>query len=161
LVIGACAGAGAFALYQWLQFGNPFYSQTASHLGWGHSFTLNLWRVLKESFTHPLLSAGSIKGISFEAFINLPLTAAFVVLTVAVWRRFGVALGLMCALFITVPITRRHNAFMNRYMLPLLPCFAVLAFWGRRSVFDFAYRTVGSMLLALFLIMFTHAVWTG
>lgn len=110
-VVLACVGAGAFALYQWAQFGDPFYSQTASRVGWASSFTLNIWHVLNESFTHSYLSAGSIQGIPVETFINLPLVAAFAVLTVLVWRRFGVALGLMCASFIIVPcsVARRSR----------------------------------------------------
>jgi len=160
-VIGACVGAGAFALYQWLQFGDPFYSQTASLVGWGHSFTLNLWREMSQDFTHPPLSAGSIHGVAVETFVTVPLLVGFTVLTTAAWRRFGVAMGLMCALFILVPLFSGSLISFDRYMLPLLPCFVVLAIWGRNSMVDFAYRTAGTLLLALFLVMFTHSIWTG
>lgn len=155
------AGAGAYSLYQWFQFGHPFYSQTASYFGWARSLTLNLWHEMSESFVHPPLSAGSIHGVAVETFVTLPLLVGFAVLTAAVWRRFGVALGLMCALFIVVPVTSGSLLSFDRYILPLLPCFAVLAIWGRRSAVDFAYRTVGSIFLTLFLIMFTHGIWTG
>lgn len=154
-------GAGAYALYQWVQFGTPFYSQTASYFGWARSLTLNLWHEMSQSFTHPPLSAGSIHGVSVEAFVTVLLLTSFSVLTVAVWRRFGVALGLMCSLFIVVPVTSGSLLSFDRYMLPLLPCFVVLAIWGSRPVVDFAYRTVGCIFLTLFLIMFTHGIWTG
>jgi hypothetical protein len=155
------AGTGAYALYQWVQFGSPLYSQTASYYGWARSFTLDLWHEMSQSFTHPYLSAGSIHGVAVETFVTLPLLAGFAALTTAVWRRFGVALGLMCVLFIMIPITSGSLLSFDRYTLPLLPCFVVLAIWGRSSMVDFAYRTVGSLFLALFLIMFTHGVWTG
>ena len=155
------AGTGAYALYQWLEFGNPLYSQTASYYGWAHSLTLNLWQEMSQDFTHPLLSAGSVHGVAVEAFITVPLLVGFTVLTIAAWRRFGVAMGLMCALFILVPLFSGTLLSFDRYMLPLLPCFVVLAIWGRNSMVDFAYRTVGTLLLALFLVMFTHSIWTG
>lgn len=160
-VIGACVGTCAFVVYQWLQFGSPLYDQMASHYGWAHSITLNLWRVLTESVNHPLLSAGSVRGIPVETFISFPLVVGFGILATVVWRKFGVALGLMCWTFMIVPVLSGTTLSWNRYMLPLLPCFVVLALWGRRSSFDFVYRTAGSMLLALFLVMFTHGIWTG
>jgi hypothetical protein len=155
------AGAAAYALYQWAEFGDPLYSQHASKLGWARSFTLNIWRVVRESFGHQPLSAGYIHGVPLEAFVIWPLLIAFVALSVAVWRRFGAALGLLCVLLMLESITSGSMLSFNRYLLPLLPCFIVLAVIGRNSLFDSVYRMFGSLLLGLFLVMFVHAIWTG
>ena len=97
-----------------------------------------------------------------EVFVNLPLLVTFAFLTWIVWRRFGAALGLMCGLLILAPLTGGNTVSLNRYLLPCLPAFVVLADWTlRHRWFDFAYRTVGCILLSLFLVMFTHGVWTG
>lgn len=155
------AGAAAFALYQWSVFGNPLYSDLATRYGWARSFTLNLWHVLKHDYTHPYLTAGYVRGIPVEAFIYPPLFIAFLTLSIIVWRRYGAWLGLMCLLLLIAPIASGSMLSYDRYVLPLLPCFVVLAVWGRRELFDFVYRTVGGFLLALFLIMYVHGVWTG
>jgi hypothetical protein len=155
------AGAAAYALYQWAEFGDPLYSQHASKLGWARSFTLNIPKVVRESFGHQPLSAGYIHGIPLEAFVIWPLLIAFVALSVAAWRRFGAALGLLCLLLMLESITSGSLLSFNRYLLPLLPCFIVLAIIGRNSLLDSVYRMFGSLLLGLFLVMFVHAIWTG
>jgi hypothetical protein len=155
------AGAAAYALYQWAEFGDPLYSQHASKLGWARAFTLNIWRVVRESFEHQPLSAGYIHGVPLEAFVIWPLLIAFVALSVIAWRRFGAALGLLCLLLMLESITSGSLLSFNRYLLPLLPCFIVLAIIGRNSLLDSVYRMFGSLLLGLFLVMFVHAIWTG
>jgi hypothetical protein len=155
------AGAAAYAIYQWIIFGDPTYSQHASQLGWARSFTLNVWRVIRDSFHHQPLSAGYFHGVPFEAFVIWPLAIGFVVLSVTVWRKFSPALGLMCVLLMLESVTSGSMLSFNRYLLPLLPCFVVLAVWGRNALFDFVYRTAGALLLAMFLIMFVHGTWTG
>jgi hypothetical protein len=82
-------------------------------------------------------------------------------LSVAAWRRFGAALGLLCLLLMLESITSGSLLSFNRYLLPLLPCFIVLAIIGRNSLLDSVYRMFGSLLLGLFLVMFVHAIWTG
>lgn len=99
----SCGGAAAYALYQWFAFGNPLYSQAASRLGWERGLSVIITHFISTSFTHPYLTAGSLDGLAVETFVTLPLLAVFVTLAVLVWRQFGVAIGLMCALFIVVP----------------------------------------------------------
>jgi hypothetical protein len=67
----------------------------------------------------------------------------------------------MCVLLMLESVTSGSMLSFNRYLLPLLPCFVVLAVWGRNALFDFVYRTAGALLLAMFLIMFVHGTWTG
>ena len=164
-IVGAaalsCGGAAGYAIYQWLAFGNPLYSQKASFLGWERGFSLNFSHFVYESFTHPYLSAGTLGGLSVETYAVLPLIAGFALLTYFAWRRFGAAVGLICALLMLVPLASGSALSFPRYTLPLLPCFVVLASWGRRPALDFAYRTIGGALLALYLVMFTHGIWTG
>jgi hypothetical protein len=68
----------------------------------------------------------------------------------------------MCALFLVLSLATGTLFSFNRYVLPLLPAFVVLGGWTARwRTFDFVYKTVGATLLALFLVLYTHAVWTG
>ncbi|MHB1834682.1 MAG: hypothetical protein ACYCXW_06930 [Solirubrobacteraceae bacterium] len=157
----ACAGAAGYAAYQWVAFDNPVYSQRASFLGWERHFSLNVSHFIYESFTHPYLSAGTLDGLSIETYVVLPLIAAFCMLTFFVWRKFGAALGLMCALLIVVPLASGSALSFPRYTLPLLPCFVVLASWGRNAALAVPYRTISGALLVLYLVMFTHGIWTG
>jgi hypothetical protein len=60
-----------------------------------------------------------------------------------------------------VPLTSNSTLSFNRYVLPLLPCFVILGQWGRHKAFDIVYTTLGAALLTVFLMMFTHGVWTG
>jgi hypothetical protein len=155
------AGAVAFAVYQWVVFGNPLYTQSASRL-WGRSFNLAVWKPISGMFLHfGKPTAGYLLNTPLEVWEILPLLAAFIVLTIAVWRRFGTAMGLMCALLMLIPLTSNSMLSYNRYLLPLLPCFVLLGVWGRHKVFDVLYSAVGGGLLVLFLIGYTHGVWTG
>jgi hypothetical protein len=155
------AGAALYALYQWIQFGDPTYSEQMSKIGWARTFTLRIWHVVSQSFDHPPLTAGYVHGVPFEAYVTLPLLVAVCLLSWLTWRRFGAAMGLLCVLFVAVPLTSGSMLSFNRYLLPLLPCFVVLATWARHASLDFAYKTLGAMLLAVFLVMFTHGIWTG
>jgi hypothetical protein len=155
------AGAAGYALYQWIVFSNPFYSEAANKAGWARGFTLNVWPVLRHDFTTPYLTAGYVHGVPLEAFISSAAFVVFLPLSRLVWRRYSAWLGLLCLALVISPIVSGSMLSYNRYMLPLIPCFVVLAVWGRHQLFDFFYRTVGGFLLVLFLLMFVHGVWTG
>lgn len=154
-------GAVAYAVYQLVVFKDALYSQGASKL-WARELNLAVWQPLQAMFVHgDKPTAGYLLGTPLEVFEILPLLAAFVVLTWLVWRRFGVALGLMCALLIIVPLVSNSMLSFNRYLLPLLPCFVILGRWGRRQAFDVVYSMLGGALLVMFLMMYSHGVWTG
>jgi hypothetical protein len=161
-IVTPIAGAAAFAIYQWSVFGSPTYYEHIQNIGFGHVLTLNLVHTIASAFGPQYLTAGKLAGVPFEVFVTLPCLVAFSFLSWVVWRRYGPAMGLLCALMILVPLTGGQTVSLNRYVLPLLPAFVVLADWTlRRPWFDFAYRTAGCLLLGLFLVMFTHGVWTG
>jgi hypothetical protein len=117
--------------------------------------------VFKAQFGPQYLSAGPLLGEPVEVFIVFPLLIAFAFLSWRAWKEFGAAMGSLCVLFIAVPLSSGSTVSLNRYMLPLLPCFVVLGAWSLRPAFDFAYKMLCAPLLALFLVMFTHNVWTG
>jgi hypothetical protein len=155
------SGAVAYGVYQWIVFGDALYNQGASKL-WLREFNATFWQGFSAMFVHgDKPTAGYLLGTPLEVFEILPLLAAFLVLTVLVWRRFGAALGLMCALLIIVPLLSNSMLSFNRYLLPLVPCFVILGRWGRNKAFDVAYSLLGGALLVMFLMMYTHRVWTG
>ncbi len=161
-IVTPIAGAAAFAIYEWSVFGSPTYYEHIQNIGFGHVYSLNLVHTITSAFGAQYLTAGQLLGVPLEVFVNLPLLVAFAFLSWIVWRRFGAALGLMCGLLILAPLTGGQTVSLNRYLLPCLPAFVVLAGWTlEHRWFDFAYRTVGCILLGLFLVMFTHGVWTG
>jgi Gpi18-like mannosyltransferase len=156
------SGAGAYAIYLWVKFGSPTYSAHAEKIGWAVWFNLNPWPEIKQQFTTPYEYAGRVLGLPVEVFIVFPLLFAFAYLSWRVWKAYGPAMGLMCVLFILLGLTTNSLLALNRFMLALVPAFVVLGAWMvRKPWFDFAYRTFGCLLLALFLVMFTHGVWTG
>jgi hypothetical protein len=155
------AGVVGYALYQWREFGSPTYSEHVEKIAWARSFTLSFWHAISQSFSDPPLSAGRLSGLPVEVFYVMPLLVAFGWLTWLAWRRFGPAMGSMCLLLMILPIVSGSMLSFNRYMLPLLPCFVVIAAFTQRPWFDFAYKTIGASTGALFLVMFTHGIWTG
>jgi hypothetical protein len=161
LTLGSLSGAVVYAIYQWIEFGQPTYAQHVEWIFWGRKFTVAVWNVIAKSFGHPPLSAGRVLGQPVEVFIVLPLLVAFLLLSRGVWTRYGAPMGALCALLVLVPLCSGSTLSLNRYMLAPLPCFVLLAGLTRRGVWDFAYRTVGAVCAALFLVMFTHGIWTG
>jgi hypothetical protein len=163
LYIGmSLTGFVGYALYQWKDFGDPLYGAHIEKVGWpARGFTLNLWHVLVEVFQPQPLTAGPFANLTVEILTMIPLLLLFSALSWIVWRRFGAAMGLMCALFILATLSSGSTFSFNRYVLPLLPAFVILGGWTRWRTFDFVYKTLGATLLALFLVLFTHGVWTG
>lgn len=158
----AVSGFAAWAAYQWHYTGTPFYAERMERLGWNRSFTPNLFHAIRYAFVAQPLTAGPFSSVALNAITMIGLLVAFGVLSWIVWKRFGIAMGLMCAVFLLLSLATGTLFSFNRYVLPLLPAFVVIAGWTARwRTFDFVYKTLGAILLGLFLVLYTHGIWTG
>ncbi len=122
-VLVSAAGLGAWCVYLWARFDDPFAfasAQAAWHQGAGPA----TW--LKFQFFHDIADLRSPRAwVLFMAHPVLTLAAA--ALLPRVFRRFGVGYGVYASLLIGLSALSTKNFFgMARYLLAAFPVFAVL-----------------------------------
>ena len=121
-VLLALLGLGAWCLYLWARFDNPFAFATAQ-AAWDQGAGPETW--LKFQFFRDV---GDLRSPgAWLLFMAHPLlTVAFACLVPRVFRRFGAGYGVYATLLIGLSALSTKNFFgMARYLLAAFPCFAV------------------------------------
>ena len=154
-VLLSVLGLGAWCLYLWSRFDDPFAfaaAQSAWHQGAGPS----TW--LKVQFFKDIADLRSPRAwVLFMAHPALTIGAACLV--PRVFRRFGLGYGVYVALLIGLSALSTKNFFgMARYLLAAFPCFAVL---GELLVERVRLRRVALALSGLSLVALTAVFGTG
>ncbi|HEV3498187.1 MAG TPA: hypothetical protein VHA34_17755, partial [Actinomycetes bacterium] len=147
-VLLALAGLGAWCLYLWSRFDDPFAFATAQ-AAWDQGAAPETW--LKFQFFRDVTDIRS-PGAWVLFMAHPVLTVAAACLVPRVFRRFGVGYGVYASLLIGVSALSTKNFFgMARYLLAAFPCFAVLgeALVERPGVRRMALPASGMALVAL------------
>lgn len=93
--------------------------------------------------------------------LNVLSTISFVPLTVLVMLRMRPAYGIYTLLTLYIPLSTGTVGSMTRYVLMLMPCFVLLAIWGRRGWVDRLVLGIFLPLTAYFAILFSHWYFVG
>jgi len=123
-VLLSALGLGAFCLYQWRRFGDPFAFVTVQS-AWDQESGLRTW--LKFRFFEDLTGLADRNVFASLSYLAHPvLTFGALALVPRVFRRFGYGYGTYALLIVLVPAISTKNFFgMGRYLLAAFPCFAV------------------------------------
>ncbi len=163
-VAGPLLGAAIFPFYLWRRFGNPFlyFSFRSENTGWPHR-PQPAWKLfggivneLRESLT------GSHTGARLGSLAAIATLLLFLALTVGLFRRREVPEALYAAATLFLLINSGSLHAIERYALPLFPCFFLLGdFLRRRPVLACAYAFGSAGLLVTFLVRFVHWKWVA
>jgi hypothetical protein len=123
-VLLSALGLGAFCIYQWRRFGDPFTFVTVQS-AWDQESGLRTW--VKVRFFEDLTTLTDRHVLGSLSYLAHPvLTLGALALVPRVFRRFGYGYGTYALLAVVVPALATKNFFgMARYLLAAFPCFAV------------------------------------
>lgn len=154
-------GLLSYALFLNASFGDPLafiHVQAA----WGRATSPNAITNLAGNTVRDLSLGNLALGrINTQVLLDTLATLCFAPLVAAVVLRMRAAYGVYTALTFLVPLSTGTTGSMWRYVLMLLPCFLVLAAWGR-------HRSVDRLVLIAFLplmgysaLLFSHWYFVG
>ncbi len=156
-------GIAAFMIFTYFKTGDLlyyFHTQQVSGRTFSWDWPVKLFQTI---FSFHKISgsilAGEIDNLwqifdTFSAFMFLPLV-------IIVILKFRPSLSLFTALCFVSPLLGLRTYGMQRFVLMLVPCFILLAIWGKRVWVDRIIVGVFLPLQAFFLILFSHWYWAG
>jgi Gpi18-like mannosyltransferase len=161
--IFSTSGLIAYMIYLYQKFEDPLAFLQAENswnktIRWNWPITLiqntiNFHRVRGNIF------AGRIDNL--EHLMDPIFLIFFVPLVIIVFLKFRPSFGLFTMLSFLLPLTSGRPDSMRRYVLALIPCYLLLAIWGKRPWVDRIIIGISLPLQALFLILFSHGVFAG
>lgn len=164
LIAAACVPLGllAFMAYLTNKFGDPIAFITVQAT-WGRdvsaSSAANLFgRTIERLNIGPNVLGGTINS---RALLELLFTIGFGLLLVAVAFKLRPAYAVFGGLTFLVPLASGTTGSMTRYILMLVPCFILLAYWGRRAWVDRVIVGIFLPLLGYFTVLFSHWYFAG
>jgi hypothetical protein len=156
-------GLLAYMGYLYFKFGDPFqFLRIQSE--WGRSVGFNWLPTLIQRMINIYRWSGNIfSGEIYE--INLLMdtlfTIAFIPLVIIVLLKFRPSFGLFTLFSFILPLTSASTLSMQRFVLVLIPCYLILALWGKRPWVERAIVGISIGLQAYFLVLFSHWYWAG
>lgn len=130
---------------------------------WGRSSAgTGIFKIVDNVVTNLGLGSNPWAGqINTLTVLNVLSTIAFAPLVMLVALRMRPAYGVYAALTLYVPLSTGSVGSMTRYVLMLVPCFMLLAVWGRRPWVDRLVLGIFLPLTAYFAILFSHWYFVG
>jgi hypothetical protein len=157
----AASGLLSYMVFLWQTFGDPLAFINVQR-AWGRSagptgFTQIVGRTVEE------LRLGNLAlgQVNTQVLLDVIATLAFLPLAVAVALRMRPSFGAYTVLTFLVPLSTGTTGSMTRYILMLLPCFLLLANWGRRPVVDRLVLICSLPLMAYMAVLFSHWYFAG
>jgi hypothetical protein len=98
---------------------------------------------------------------NFGTLMDTSAAIIFFPLVILVFIKFRPSFALFTVLSFFLPLATGVTTSMQRYVLTLIPCFILLAVWGKRPWVDRLIITISLPLQAYLLILFTHWYWAG
>ena len=158
----ACLGLVAYMTYLTNTFGDPlaFIHVQAT---WGRSTSpgaiTSLFQNIKAGLNvGPNLWAGQIDA---NSLLNLITLLAFTPLVIAVALKMRPTYSWFSVITFLIPLSTGTDGSMTRYVLMQLPCFMLLAYFGRRSWVDRLIVGIFLPLSAYTAIIFSHWIFAG
>ena len=157
------AGLIAYMVYLNQKFGDPFAFLHAQG-NWNRAISWDWFFLLIQDTYNTHKVTGSILAGEISSFSQLMDTFAtliFFPLVILVLLRFRPSLGWFTLISFLLPLTTSTTLSMRRYVLVLIPCYILLALWGKRVWVDRLIIGVSLPLQAFFMLLFSHSYWAG
>jgi hypothetical protein len=154
-------GLLSYMAYLGLTFGDPlaFIHVQAT---WGRDLSAGgIGQLVGRTIQDLQIGMLGLGQINTVVLFDVLATLAFAPLVVAVAFRLRPAYAVFVVLTFLVPLATGTTGSMSRYVLMLIPCFLLLAVWGRRQWLDRLVVGVSLPLLAYFVVLFSHWYFAG
>lgn len=155
-------GLLAFMGYLTNQFGEPLGFITVQRTFGREVSTSGAANVIGRTIER--LNIGGDVGvgqINVRTLLDVICTLGFALLALAVPFKLRAGHAVFAALTLLVPLASGTVSSMTRYVLMLIPCFIVLADWGRREWVDRVVVGIFLPLMAYFTVLFSHWYFAG
>jgi hypothetical protein len=155
-------GLVAYMAFLKVTFGDPL-AFIHAQATWGRTTTAaGITRIISGTIAnlnigpHPL--AGQINTLTI---MNILSTFGFAPLVLLTILKLRPAYGLYAAMTFFIPLSTGTVGSMTRYVLMLVPCFLLLAAWGRRAWVDRLVLGIFLPLTSYFAVLFSHWYFAG
>jgi len=155
-------GLVAYMVFLKLTFGDPL-GFVHAQATWGRSTSgAGITKIVSTTIANLNIGPSPWAGqISTLTVLNLLATLGFAPLVVMVALKLRPAYGVYSVLTFLIPLSTGTVGSMTRYVLMLVPCFLLLAAWGRRGWVDRLVLGIFLPLTAYFAILFSHWYFVG
>jgi hypothetical protein len=164
LAVAACVPLGllAYMAYLFNTFGDPL-AFIHAQATWGRAAggagpTKLISRVIELLNIGPHVWAGQVNP---KTLMELLFTIGVAPLVLTVVFKLRPAYAVYTALTFLVPLSTGTVGSMTRYILMLVPCFVLLAHWGRRSWVDRLVLGIFLPLMGYLTVVFSHWYFAG
>lgn len=160
--IVATAGLVSYMVYLKVTVNDPL-AFIHQQLDWQREVTGNSFlRLFENTFTNLHLEQNFWTGqINVNLLEDTLAALIFLPLVIAVIAKMRLSYGIFTLVVYLVPLASGTMVSMRRYVLILVPCFMLLAFWGKRSWVDRLVIGISLPLQAYLTILFTHWLFAG
>lgn len=157
------SGLIAFMVFLYQKFGDPLAFLHAE-ANWDKTISWDWPAKLVENLynMHKLVGniyAGGIGGMDY--LMDSLSMLVFLPLVVIVFFKFRPSFGWFTLLSFIMPLISSSPISMRRYVLALIPCYILLALWGKRTWVDRIILGVSLPLQAYLLVLFSHWIFAG
>jgi hypothetical protein len=150
-------------VYLYYKFGDPFWFLRVQ-VEWGRKVGFDWLPTLIQKVINIYRWSGNIfSGEIFEISLLMDtlFTIAFIPLVIIVLLKFRPSFGLFTLFSFLFPLTSASTLSMQRFVLVLIPCYFLLALWGKRPWVERVIIGISMALQAFFLVLFSHWYWAG
>lgn len=158
----ALAGAGVYVGYMAIRFGDPL-AYVHAQAAWGHDVSgLGILRLVGNTISALHIGPGFLAGqVSSIVLIDTLMTLCLLPLVIVVAIRMRPAYGVFAALAFLLPLLDGTVLSMTYHALVLVPCFLLLADWGRRRWLNWLVAGISLPLMAYLAMLFSRWYWVG
>jgi len=160
--IGSVTGLVVYMVYLNRVFGDPLaFIHKQSY--WGRQVTGNwLSTLFVNSYNRLNLSGDFWTGqINVNVLQDVIAIMVFIPLVIAVILKMRPSFAMFTLISFLLPLASSSVTSMRRYVLVLVPCYIILAIWGRRLWVDRLILAISLPLQAYLAILFTHWYFAG
>ncbi len=148
------AGTASFFTYLWWQLGDPWLYVRAN-LAWGRGFAWP-WEILLEFAREPLVVFGW-----YHSVVDLSFVVAMTVLAVFAWRRLPASYAAFASVGLLFTLSTKVWISTPRHALALFPLIILLAVYGERRSFNWAWLLLSTISAIAFAARFFSGHWTA
>jgi hypothetical protein len=143
-------------------FGDPL-GFVHTQATWGRSTTAaGITRIISGTLANLNIGPSPLAGqINTLTMLNVLSTLGFAPLVVIAILKLRPAYGVYAALTFFIPLSTGTVGSMTRYVLMLVPCFLLLAKWGRHDWVDRLILGIFLPLTSYFAVLFSHWYFVG
>ena len=143
-------------------FGDPLAFLHQQFNWYGEVTGIPFFRLFIDTFNNLNLDRSFWAGhINVNLLQDVLATLIFLPLVIAVIVKMRPSYGIFTLIVFLIPLTSGNMVSMRRYTLMLIPCFIILALWGKRPWVDRLVIGISLPLQAYLTVLFTHWYFAG